>query len=49
MEAALELVRLHIDFKIDAKVHVFEVVIRALGGLLSAHTLLLRRPDLIPE
>ncbi len=31
------------------QVHVFEVVIRVLGGLLSGHLLLLRQPALVPE
>lgn len=30
------------------QVHVFEVVIRGVGGLLSAHVLLLRDPSLVP-
>jgi hypothetical protein len=29
------------------QVHVFEVVIRVLGGLLSAHALLARSPDIL--
>lgn len=32
----------NVDFDRDAKVHVFETNIRALGGLLSAHVLLFR-------
>lgn len=30
------------------QVHVFETVIRVLGGMLSAHTLLVRDPSLVP-
>jgi len=35
-------------FDIDARVHVFEVTIRALGGLLSTHTLLDADPHIMP-
>ncbi|KAG7670956.1 hypothetical protein KSW81_004384 [Nannochloris sp. 'desiccata'] len=35
-------------FNVDARVHVFEVTIRALGGLLSAHSLLQLDPKLAP-
>lgn len=35
-------------FDVDARVHVFEVTIRALGGLLSGHTLASRDPTLMP-
>ena len=35
-------------FNVDSRVHVFEVNIRALGGLLSAHTLIERDPSLVP-
>jgi mannosidase alpha-like ER degradation enhancer 2 len=34
---------------VDERVHVFELTIRALGGLLSTHTLLLRNPKLVPQ
>ncbi|KAL0017813.1 hypothetical protein WJX77_012277 [Trebouxia sp. C0004] len=33
---------------VDARVHVFEVTIRALGGLLSTHVMLERRPSAVP-
>lgn len=36
------------DFDIDARVHVFEMTIRTLGGLLSAHSLILQSPELVP-
>ncbi len=36
-------------FNVDARVHVFEVTIRALGGLLSAHSLLALDPRLAPD
>jgi mannosidase alpha-like ER degradation enhancer 2 len=36
-------------FNVDARVHVFEVTIRALGGLLSAHSLLQLDPTLAPD
>jgi hypothetical protein len=35
-------------FDVDARVHVFEVTIRALGGLLSTHMLLQDGPELVP-
>lgn len=35
-------------FDVDARVHVFEVNIRALGGLLSAHTMIEMDPSLVP-
>ncbi|GIL75349.1 hypothetical protein Vretimale_8025 [Volvox reticuliferus] len=44
---AVELVRSHLTFDKDIKVHVFETVIRVLGGLLSGHMLLDRNPDLV--
>jgi mannosidase alpha-like ER degradation enhancer 2 len=31
------------------QVHVFETIIRVLGGLISGHMLLTRKPTLIPE
>ena len=37
---ALQLLKQHLRFDKDVKVHVFETVIRVLGGLLSAHMLL---------
>ncbi|KAL6755710.1 glycoside hydrolase [Haematococcus lacustris] len=42
---AVELINEQISFDKDAKVHVFEVVIRVLGGLLSGHVLLERQPQ----
>jgi hypothetical protein len=36
------------SFDVDARVHVFEVTIRALGGLLSSHELVSRDPKLVP-
>ncbi|KAK9826109.1 hypothetical protein WJX81_004279 [Elliptochloris bilobata] len=38
----------HLQLGVDARVHVFEVTIRALGGLLAAHALLLRAPTQDP-
>ncbi|KAI8469988.1 MAG: glycoside hydrolase [Monoraphidium minutum] len=37
-----------LDFDIDTEVHVFEVTIRMLGGLLSGHVLLERNPAIAP-
>jgi ER degradation enhancer, mannosidase alpha-like 2 len=37
-----------LSFDIDARVHVFELTIRALGGLLSTHVLLQRNASLVP-
>lgn len=36
-------------FHVDARVHVFELTIRALGGLLSAHMLITAKPSLISD
>ena len=33
---------------VDVRAHVFELTIRSLGGLLSAHSLLARDPSLVP-
>ncbi|KAK9830164.1 hypothetical protein WJX72_010087 [[Myrmecia] bisecta] len=38
----------NLDLDIDARVHVFELTIRALGGLLSTHILLERDASLVP-
>lgn len=37
-----------LHFDIDRRVHVFELTIRALGGLLSAHALIDADPSLVP-
>ena len=37
-----------LSFDLDRRVHVFELTIRALGSLLSAHALLLADPSLVP-
>ena len=37
-----------LDFDVDVRAHVFELTIRSLGGLLSAHSLLARDPSLVP-
>lgn len=37
-----------LDFDIDVRVHVFEVTIRALGGLLSGHVLLSKDSKMVP-
>jgi hypothetical protein len=47
VRSALDLLASHTSFAKDAKVHLFEVVIRMLGGLLSGHTLLSRDPNLV--
>ncbi|KAG2431990.1 hypothetical protein HYH02_013063, partial [Chlamydomonas schloesseri] len=44
---SLELVRQELRFDKDIKVHVFETVIRVLGGLLSGHMLLDRNPGMV--
>lgn len=49
MRAVLPLIKEHVDFRKPIKVHVFEVVIRVVGGLLSGHSLLKRAADVIPE
>ena len=38
----------NLTFDIDRRVHTFELTIRALGGLLSAHTLATADPALLP-
>jgi hypothetical protein len=42
IKVAVKALEQHVDFNIDARVHVFETTIRVLGGLLSGHVLLLR-------
>ena len=37
-----------LDVDVDVRAHVFELTIRSLGGLLSAHSLLARDPSLVP-
>ncbi len=37
-----------LDLDVDVRAHVFELTIRSLGGLLSAHSLLIRDPALVP-
>lgn len=37
-----------LSFDIDRRVHVFELTIRALGGLLSAHAILEANTSLVP-
>jgi hypothetical protein len=37
-----------LSFAVDARVHTFELTIRALGGLLSAHTYVSRSPHAVP-
>ncbi|GAX82662.1 hypothetical protein CEUSTIGMA_g10088.t1 [Chlamydomonas eustigma] len=49
MQIAVELLRSHLNFEKDIKVHVFETIIRVLGGLISGHMLLTRNPTLIPD
>lgn len=38
----------NLTFDIDRRVHTFELTIRALGGLLSAHVLVAANPGLLP-
>ncbi|KIY92946.1 hypothetical protein MNEG_15018 [Monoraphidium neglectum] len=46
---AVERLRWALDFDLDQEVHVFEVTIRMLGGLLSGHVLLTRNPTIAPR
>ncbi|CAL8470523.1 g10065 [Coccomyxa elongata] len=39
----------NLTFDLDERVHVFELTIRALGGLSSMHVLLTRNPAIMPE
>lgn len=48
LQQAVDWLTHELDFDIDARVHVFELTIRALGGLLSAHILMTRDPTLVP-
>ena len=48
MQQAIELLRRHLSFDKDIKVHVFETIIRVLGGLTSGHVLIEREPFLVP-
>ena len=48
MHQAVQLIRDHLTFDKDIKVHVFETIIRVLGGLTSGHMLLTRDPALVP-
>ena len=48
MQQALDLIKEHLTFDQDIKVHVFETIIRVLGGLTSGHILLSREPSLVP-
>lgn len=49
LQRAVELIRSHIHFNKRARVHVFEVTIRAIGGLLSGEVLIQRNPTLVPN
>lgn len=46
--SAAEWAAANLTFDIDQRVHTFELTIRALGGLLSAHTLATSDPLLLP-
>lgn len=48
LQKAVHWVEHEASFDVDARVHVFEVTIRALGGLLSTHALILKDPSLVP-
>jgi len=47
IKQAISLVKSHVRFDKDDTVNVFELTIRALGGLVSAHILLTRNPDIV--
>jgi len=49
LKTAVQLIERHVRFDVDHLVNVFEVNIRALGGLLSAHMLLERNPAILPD
>eukprot|EP00210_Caulerpa_lentillifera_P000597 g578.t1 len=49
LRLALEKIDEFVNFDLDFMAHVFEVNIRVLGGLLSAHVLLKRNPALVPN
>ena len=48
IQQSVELLRRHVTFDKDVKVHVFETIIRVLGGLLSGHALISRDRSLVP-
>ncbi|GMH33547.1 hypothetical protein BSKO_01381 [Bryopsis sp. KO-2023] len=43
---AIDLIKTHVSFDLNARVSMFEVTIRAIGGLVSAHMLVERNEDL---
>ena len=48
LQDAVDKLAAHASFDVDARVHVFELTIRAVGGLLSAHMLIEQDPSLVP-
>ena len=46
---AVQMIKKHVVFDLDHLASVFEVTIRAIGGLLSAHVLLKRNPALVED
>ena len=49
VKRSIDLFKQHVTFDIDYLANVFEVNIRALGGLLSAHILLKRNPSIVED
>lgn len=49
LQKAVQWLEHNLSFAMDERVHVFEVTIRALGGLLSSHMLLKRMPSAMPD
>ncbi|EFN53006.1 hypothetical protein CHLNCDRAFT_7049, partial [Chlorella variabilis] len=48
LQDAVRWLAANVTFDVDARVHVFELTIRAVGGLLSAHMLIEQDPTLVP-
>ncbi|KAL4855837.1 Alpha-mannosidase I [Chlorella vulgaris] len=48
LQEAVRWLAANVTFDLDARVHVFELTIRAVGGMLSAHMLIEQDPALVP-
>jgi ER degradation enhancer, mannosidase alpha-like 2 len=49
LRRAVHWLQANASFEVDSRVHIFELTIRAVGGLLSAHELLLADPTVLPD
>lgn len=48
LRAGVQWAQGELSFDVDVRVHVFELTIRVLGGLLAAHSALIRDKTLVP-